>query len=169
MDPLVHTTDQETAETVYFTCRICFEEGENYLIGWKGYVHPFLRITMCVPRLSVEGQNGYRALLCRIFDRFDAELQKKRKNKKCKLIQLSYELLLHPQYSPELFSCDNFLFPNLKESHAKRKFESYGGVIATTEAYFSNLQKTQRSIAGQVCLANGKIKRNFSEFFVFLL
>jgi len=35
-----------------------------------------------------------------------------------------------------------FLFPNLKKSLAGQKFESNEEVIAATEAYFADLQKT---------------------------
>ena len=58
-----------------------------------------------------------------------------------KLVQLGYELLSHPPYSPDLVPC-NFLFPNLKKSLAGQKFESNEEVISATEAYFANLQKT---------------------------
>ena len=51
-----------------------------------------------------------------------------------KLVELSYELLPHPPYSPDLAPCDFFLFPNLKKSLAGQKFESNEEVIAVTEA-----------------------------------
>ena len=59
-----------------------------------------------------------------------------------KLVELGYELLPHPPYSPDLAPCDFFLVPNLKKSVAGQKFESNEEVIAATEAYFANLQKT---------------------------
>ncbi len=58
-----------------------------------------------------------------------------------KLVELGYKLLPHPLYSPDLAPCDFFLFPNLKKSLAGQKFES-NEVIVTTEAYFSDLEKT---------------------------
>jgi len=97
-----------------------------------------------------------------LLGRFDAELQKKRPHlakKKvlfhhdnapahtsavatAKLVELHYELLPHPPYSPDLAPCDFFLFPNLKKSLAGQKFESNEEVIAATEAYFADLEKT---------------------------
>ena len=79
-----------------------------------------------------------------LLDRFDAELQNKRPHltkKKCSstmtthqahtstvvtanLIELGYELLPHPPYSPDLDPCDLFLFSNLKKLLAGQKFES---------------------------------------------
>ena len=56
--------------------------------------------------------------------------------------KLHYELLPHPPYSPDLALCDFFLFPNLKKSLARQKFESSVKVIAATEAYFADLEKT---------------------------
>ena len=55
---------------------------------------------------------------------------------------VSAKLLPHSPYSPDLAPCDFFLFPNLKKSLAGHKFESNEEVIAATEAYFANLQKT---------------------------
>ena len=97
-----------------------------------------------------------------LLGRFDAELQKKRPHlaqKKvlfhhdntpahtsavatAKLIELGYELLPHPPYSPDLAPCEFFLFPNLKKSLAGQKFESNEEVIAAMEAYFADLQET---------------------------
>jgi len=97
-----------------------------------------------------------------LLSRFDAELKKKRPHlvkKKVlfhhdnapahssgvatvKLIELRYELLPHPPYSPDLAPCDFFLFPNLKKSLAGQKFRSKEEVIATTETYFADLPKT---------------------------
>ena len=57
-------------------------------------------------------------------------------------VELGYELLPHPPYSPDLAPCDFFLFPNLKKSLARQKFESNDEVIAATEAYFADVQKT---------------------------
>ena len=62
-----------------------------------------------------------------------------------KLVELGYELLPHSPYSPDLAPCDFFLFPNLKKSLAGQKFESNEEVIAATEAYFADLQKTDFS------------------------
>ena len=54
-----------------------------------------------------------------------------------KLIELGYQLLSHPPYSPDLVPHDFFMFPNLKKSVAWQKFESNEEVIAATEIYFA--------------------------------
>ena len=59
-----------------------------------------------------------------------------------KLIELGYELLFHPPYSPDLAPCDFFLFPNLKRSLAEQNLLSNKENIVATEAYFADLQKT---------------------------
>jgi len=61
---------------------------------------------------------------------------------KAKLVELGYELLPHPPYSPDLAPCDFFLFPNLKKSLAGQKFASNEEVVSATEAYFADLEKT---------------------------
>jgi len=61
---------------------------------------------------------------------------------KAKLVELAYELLPHPPYSPGLAPCDFSLFPNLKQSLAGQKFASNEDVVAATEAYFADLKKT---------------------------
>jgi len=58
------------------------------------------------------------------------------------LVGLGYELLPHPAYSPDLAPCDFFLFPNLKKSLDGQKFASNKVVVAATEAYFADLEKT---------------------------
>jgi len=67
---------------------------------------------------------------------------------KAKLVELGYELLPLPPYSPDLAPCDFFLFPNLKKSLAGQKFASKEEVVAATEAYFADLEKTYFSDAG---------------------
>ena len=64
-----------------------------------------------------------------------------------KLVELGYELLPHPPYSPDQAPCNFFLSPNLKKSLAGQKFESNDEVIAATETYFSDFKKT--------CLSDG--------------
>jgi len=58
-----------------------------------------------------------------------------------KLVQLRYEVLPHPPYSPDLAPCDFFLFPSLKRSLAGKRFWSNEEVIAAAEAYFASLDK----------------------------
>ncbi|KAG5346224.1 SETMR methyltransferase, partial [Acromyrmex charruanus] len=52
-----------------------------------------------------------------------------------KLIELLYELLPHPPYSPDLAPCDFFLFPNLKKWLDGKKFTSNEEIIAETKAF----------------------------------
>ncbi|XP_045500072.1 histone-lysine N-methyltransferase SETMAR-like [Colias croceus] len=97
-----------------------------------------------------------------LLDRFDAELKKKRPHlakKKvllhhdnalvhtsavamAKLVELCYELLPFPPYSPDLAPGDFFLFPNLKKSLAGNRYGSNQEVIAATKAYFTEFEKT---------------------------
>ena len=56
-----------------------------------------------------------------------------------KLAELRYALLPHPPYSADLAPCDFFLFPNMEESGS---FTSNEEVIAATEAYFAEFDKT---------------------------
>jgi len=66
MDPLVHTRDQGTVETVDFSLRTRSEKGEDCPIGRKGDGHRFLGFTRCdLHGLPGEGQNGHRAVLLR--------------------------------------------------------------------------------------------------------
>lgn len=58
-----------------------------------------------------------------------------------KLVELGYELLPHPPYSPDLAPCDFFLFPNMKKWLGGKRFTSNEEVIAETEAYFAELDK----------------------------
>lgn len=59
-----------------------------------------------------------------------------------KLHELRYEVLPQPPYSPDLAPCDFFLFPNLKKWLAGKKFSSNEDVIAETEAYFGEFDKS---------------------------
>lgn len=99
---------------------------------------------------------------CDLLDTFDAALKAKRphlKKKKIlfhhdnapahscrlateKLHQLRYELLPHPPYSPDLAPCDFFLFPNMKKWLGGKRFASNEEVIAATNAYFAEFDKS---------------------------
>lgn len=101
----------------------------------------------------------------KLLDRFDADLKQKRphlaKKKvlfhqdnapahKCavamaKLYELRYELVPHPPYSPDLAPSDYYLFPDLKKWLGGKRFESNGEVIAATEAYFKDFEKSYYS------------------------
>jgi len=163
MDPLVHTRDHGTVEKVNFTRRTCSEEGEDCPIGRKGDGHSFLGFTRCyLHQVPGEGQNGHRAVLCRIIGPIRRRITENTAPfgeekvlfhhdnapahtsalAKAKLVELAYELLPHPPYSPGLAPCDFSLFPNLKQSLAGQKFASNEDVVAATEAYFADLKKT---------------------------
>lgn len=58
-----------------------------------------------------------------------------------KLVELRYEILPHPPYSPDLAPCEFFLFPNMKKWLGGKRFSSNEEVIAETEAYFSEFDK----------------------------
>lgn len=58
-----------------------------------------------------------------------------------KLVELRYQLLPHPPYSPDLAPCDFFLFPNMKKWLGGKRFSSNEEVVAETEAYFSGFDK----------------------------
>lgn len=99
---------------------------------------------------------------CALLDKFNAALKAKRphlKKKKIlfhhdnapahsclltteKLLQLRYELMPHPPYSPDLAPCDFFLFPNLKKWLGGKRFASNEEVIAETNAYFEEFDKS---------------------------
>lgn len=56
-----------------------------------------------------------------------------------KIMELKFELLPHPPYSPDLAPSDFFLFPNLKKWLGGQRFYSNDEVISQTEAYFADL------------------------------
>ncbi|KAG5333415.1 SETMR methyltransferase, partial [Acromyrmex charruanus] len=62
-----------------------------------------------------------------------------------KFNEFRYELLLHPAYSPDLVTCDYFLFPNLKKCFGGKRFTTREQLIAETEAYFEGLDKSYYS------------------------
>lgn len=59
-----------------------------------------------------------------------------------KIHELVFKLLPHPPYSPDLRSCNYFLFADLKRMLAGKKFSSIEEVIAETEAYFEAKDKS---------------------------
>jgi len=65
---------------------------------------------------------------------------------KAKLVELGYELLPHPPYSPDLAPCDFFLLPSLKKSFAGQKFAPNEEVVAATETYFADLEEPYFSV-----------------------
>ena len=59
-----------------------------------------------------------------------------------KLESLSYQLLPHPPYSPDLAPSDYYLFPNLKRWLQGKRFHTNEEVILETEAYFAQFDKS---------------------------
>lgn len=59
-----------------------------------------------------------------------------------KLHDLRFEVLPHPPYSPDLAPSDYFLFPKLKKWLAGLKFTSSDEVIAETNAFCAELDKS---------------------------
>jgi len=88
-----------------------------------------------------KGRTITRQYYADLLDRLDAELKKKwphlAKKKvlfhhdnapahssaiaMTKLVELRYELLSYPTYSPDLAPCDFYLFPNMKKGLKKRR------------------------------------------------
>lgn len=59
-----------------------------------------------------------------------------------KLVELGYEVVPHPPYSPDLAPCDFFLFTNMKTWLGGKRFTSNEEVIAATKAYFAEFPKS---------------------------
>ena len=55
-----------------------------------------------------------------------------------KLNELSFELLPHPPFSPDLAPSDYWLFADLKKMLQGKRFGSNEEVIAKTEVYFES-------------------------------
>ena len=62
-----------------------------------------------------------------------------------KFNEFRYELLPHPAYSSDLAPCDYFLFLNLKKWFGGKRFTTREQLIAETEAYFEELDKSYNS------------------------
>jgi len=62
-----------------------------------------------------------------------------------KLMEIGFQLVSHPPYSPDLAPSDYYLFPNLKKWLAGKRFYSNEEVIAETSGYFSDLDKSYYS------------------------
>jgi histone-lysine N-methyltransferase SETMAR len=56
-----------------------------------------------------------------------------------KLMELGFQLVPHPPYSPDLAPSDYYLFSNMKKWLAGIRFYSNEEVIAETNAYFTEL------------------------------
>ena len=55
-----------------------------------------------------------------------------------KLNELSFELLPHLPYSPDMAPIDYWLFPDLKKMLQGKRFGSNEEVVAVTEVYFES-------------------------------
>ena len=62
--------------------------------------------------------------------------------KMVKLNELSFELLPHPPYSPDLATRDYWSFADLKKMFQGKRFSSNEEVIVETEAYFESEDKS---------------------------
>ena len=62
-----------------------------------------------------------------------------------KLMELGFQLVSHPPYSPDLAPSDYYLFPNMKKWLAGKRFYGNEDVIAETNGYFSDLDKSYYS------------------------
>lgn len=62
-----------------------------------------------------------------------------------KLMEVGFQLVSHPPYSPDLAPSDYYLFPNMKKWLAGKRFYSNEEVIAETNAYFTDLDKSYYS------------------------
>lgn len=109
-----------------------------------------------------KGQTITGEYYCNVLEQFDKNLKEKRPHlarKKvlfhhdnapahssaiatAKLVELRYELLPHPPYSPDLAPSDFFLFPNLKKWLGGKRFTSNEEVISETEAYFAEFDES---------------------------
>ena len=59
-----------------------------------------------------------------------------------KLHELHFKLLLHPPYSPDLASSDDWLFADLKRMLQEKRFGSIEELILETEMYFETKDKS---------------------------
>ena len=57
-------------------------------------------------------------------------------------LEMSYELLPHPPYSPDLAPSDDFLFPILKKWLGRKRFYSNDEIISQTNTYFEDVEKS---------------------------
>jgi histone-lysine N-methyltransferase SETMAR len=62
-----------------------------------------------------------------------------------KLMELGFQAVPHPPYSPDLAPLDYFLFPNMKKWLAGRRFYSNEEMITIMNAYFAELCQSYSS------------------------
>ena len=167
MDPLLYTRDEETVKTMD-------ESAPDEPAPKKAKIVKSIGKVMATVFWDARGINSYRLpsveandqwwLLLSLIGLFQ-HLKKKRPHlakKKvlfhhdnvrvrtypapmAKFNEFRYELLPHPAYSPDLAPCDYFLFPNLKKWFGGKRFITREHLIAETEAYFEELDKSYYS------------------------
>ena len=67
------------------------------------------------------------------------------------LHKINVKCVAHPPYSPDLASCDFFLFPNLKKHLRGRRFQSSEAVVKAAEAVLKELSKYSVCVCVCVC------------------
>ena len=117
-----------------------------------------------------------------LLDGLNAEIKKKRPHMQKKILlfhqdnapchksmktmvilnELSFKLLRHPPYSPDLAPSNYWLFVDLKKMLQGERFDSNEEVIAETEAYFENKDKSffKKGI--------GKLEKRWNEYITML-
>ncbi|QQP41991.1 Putative DD34D transposase [Caligus rogercresseyi] len=137
--PKIQMSARKVMASVFWDCRgIIFidflEHGKtinsDYYIGLMDR----LKAEIAVKRLHLKKKKV-------LFHQDNAPCHKSLKTT-AKLIELGFELLPHPPYSPDLAPSDYWLFAELKKVLRGRKFRSDNDVIAETEEYFEGLEKS---------------------------
>lgn len=59
-----------------------------------------------------------------------------------KLVQLKFEMVPHPPYSPDLSPSDYFLFPNMKKWLGGKRFTSNSEIIEAVNSYFEDFDSS---------------------------
>ena len=157
MNPLAHTRDQETVETVDFTRRVLRRrrrlsyQPERWWPPFSGIHKVWSTLTTwrrtkrsqgsTMPNYWADSTPNCKKQTAPFGEENSAlpPWQRTSSHLRHRQGKLHYKLLPYPPY---LTLCDFFLFPNLKKSLARQKFESSEEVIAATEIYFADLEKT---------------------------
>lgn len=164
MDPLVHTRDQRTSETVNFTRRTFSKGAEDYLIVRKRDNQRFLKITRCdVYRLPRDGQNlafGKKVLLHR--DNAPPSPRPSWATNYCSL---------HARATSIYFQTWKSQLPNTNLCQLRRSWLPQRPTLQTSRKRI--YQTGKRGSLAQVYQLKKrvcwKINRNFSNIFVFVL
>lgn len=109
-----------------------------------------------------EGTSMTGAYYASLLDRLKSEIETKRPKKRnekvlfhqdntpvhtslvamAKLNNYDFELIPHPQYSPDLAPSSYFLFPNMKKWLGGKRFLTAGEVTAAVDGYFGDLSES---------------------------